>query len=258
MLVLAAAAGQLGGGPGGSSWWSWTGGLVGAAYVLTSAVLVARAGATVTAGLLIAGQVLGAVALDTAGGLGVAREELTAGRVLGAALALGGGALLLRAARDEPHGRAGPALAAWGVAVGAALPAQVAANADLRAALDAPFTAIVVNNVLSVSVLVLAATLVGAWRAAPAAGAAAPPAALPWWGWAGGLCGSAFLVLSLLVLAELGAAVQVVLTVLGQQLVALVADRLGLLRLPRRRPAPARLAAVALIAAGAALVQLGC
>nr|MBA2637963.1 DMT family transporter [Solirubrobacterales bacterium] len=65
-----------------------------------------------------------------------------------------------------------------------------------------------------------------------------------------------YVVGTLLLLPELGAAVTVTLTIAGQQLVALLIDRRGLLGLPRRELHRSRVAGVVLLAVGAAVVQL--
>ena len=59
-----------------------------------------------------------------------------------------------------------------------------------------------------------------------------------------------------LLLPEIGAAATIGLTVAGQQLASLLVDQYGLLRLPRRPLTRTRLAGVALLLTGVALVQL--
>jgi transporter family-2 protein len=59
-----------------------------------------------------------------------------------------------------------------------------------------------------------------------------------------------------LLLPEIGAAATIGLTVAGQQLASLLVDQLGLLRRPRRPLTVARLAGVALLLAGVALIKL--
>ena len=84
----------------------------------------------------------------------------------------------------------------------------------------------------------------------------APLRGLPWWGWLGGFVGVTYVVAVFLPIPEIGTAATVGLTVAGQQLASLMVDQLGLLRLPRRPLTRTRLAGVALLLAGVALVQL--
>ena len=60
-----------------------------------------------------------------------------------------------------------------------------------------------------------------------------------------------------LLIPEIGAAPTVALTVAGQQLASVLVDRHGLLRLPRRPISARRLAGVATLLGGVALVTAG-
>jgi transporter family-2 protein len=79
---------------------------------------------------------------------------------------------------------------------------------------------------------------------------------MPWWGWAGGLVGAAYVTTIPLLIPEIGAATTIGLTVAGQQLASLAVDRWGLLRLARRPLTRVRLAGVAALLVGVALLQL--
>ena len=68
--------------------------------------------------------------------------------------------------------------------------------------------------------------------------------------------GATYVTAVFLLLPEIGAAATIGLTVAGQQLASLLADQFGLLRLPRRSLTRPRLAGVALLLAGVALIQL--
>ena len=71
-------------------WWAWTGGLIGAAYVLSTILLAPRLGATVFFGIVIAGQILMAIILDHYGLIGFQRHPVNAMRIAGAALIIAG------------------------------------------------------------------------------------------------------------------------------------------------------------------------
>jgi bacterial/archaeal transporter family-2 protein len=81
-------------------------------------------------------------------------------------------------------------------------------------------------------------------------------AALPWWGWLGGLCGATYVVSVFAFIPEIGVAPTVALTVAGQQMASLLVDRYGLLRLPRRPITGPRMLGVALLLGGVVLIQL--
>jgi len=84
------------GGIAGAPWWAWTGGVVGASYVLGSTLLGPRLGAVTFFAVLLAGQTVASLIVDHYGWLGFAEREITAGRLAGVAL-LAAGVVLVRA-----------------------------------------------------------------------------------------------------------------------------------------------------------------
>jgi len=77
-------------------WWSWSGGLLGAFYVVAVAHLAPRLGVATTLSMAVAGQTLAGLAVDRLGLLGGAARPLTAGRLLGGALLVAGVVLVRR------------------------------------------------------------------------------------------------------------------------------------------------------------------
>jgi transporter family-2 protein len=80
----------------GAPWWVWTGGLLGAFYVLCSILLTPVLGAAATVGFFLAGQLAASVAIDHFGLLGVSASEVTPPRILGLLLVLCGALLIQR------------------------------------------------------------------------------------------------------------------------------------------------------------------
>jgi transporter family-2 protein len=77
---------------------AWTfaaGGVLGAAYVTISTLLIPRIGAAALMAFLVAGQLIAGMLLDRIGFLGMAVREISIGRIAGAMLLLAG-ALLVR------------------------------------------------------------------------------------------------------------------------------------------------------------------
>jgi bacterial/archaeal transporter family-2 protein len=261
LLAAAAAAGTLGAFQlvADVEAWQLVGGLGSAVYITAGILLFPRLGAVVSVGLFIAGQMLGSLALDGFGWLGVSGEPLTAAALVGAAAVGVGAALIVRAqAGARAIEGAVRERAAWlGLALlaGAALPVQGAVNAQLRAELDAPATVGAVSFLVATvaMVLVLAGSMTLAGASSPRA---APLRRVPWWGWLGGLSGASYVTAVFLLIPEIGTAPTIALTVAGQQVASLLVDRYGLFRLPRRRLPAVRLAGVATLLAGVALIQL--
>jgi len=77
-------------------WWVWTGGLLGAVFVVTTAALAPTLGAATLLSVAVAGQMTFALFLDHYGLVGFALRPLSVWRVLGAALVVSGVVLIRR------------------------------------------------------------------------------------------------------------------------------------------------------------------
>lgn len=78
------------------SWWKWTGGIIGAAYVTTVIVSVPKIGTANLVSLSVAGQLLAAVVLDHYGLLGFALHPANGWRILGMVVIVAGVLLVVR------------------------------------------------------------------------------------------------------------------------------------------------------------------
>jgi transporter family-2 protein len=245
--------------------WHLLGGLGSALFITAGILLFPGLGAVVSVGLFVTGQMLASLALDALGLLGVARDPLGPVAAAGALGVIAGMGLIVRA--QAPAGPGGPGRhgqAGWagrggwvllGLLAGAALPVQGAVNAQLRADVGAPATVGAFSFVVATATMavVLLAFLALRRTARPRL---APLRRLPWWGWLGGFAGATYVTSVFLLIPRIGAAATIGLTVAGQQLASLLVDHRGWLRLPRRPATRRRLAGVALLLAGVALIQL--
>jgi transporter family-2 protein len=80
---------------GDAPWWVWTGGLLGAFYVLGSIVTAPKLGAATLVALILAGQAIASVLVDHFGWVGFDEQPITLLRVVGILL-LAGGVVLVR------------------------------------------------------------------------------------------------------------------------------------------------------------------
>jgi bacterial/archaeal transporter family-2 protein len=71
-------------------WWVWTGGLLGAFYVLGSVVTAPKLGAATLVALILAGQAAASLTVDHFGLVGFEENPVTPGRLLGIALVAAG------------------------------------------------------------------------------------------------------------------------------------------------------------------------
>jgi bacterial/archaeal transporter family-2 protein len=77
-------------------WWVWTGGLLGAVFVVTTAALAPTLGAATLLSIAVAGQMTFALLLDHYGLVGFAVRPLSVWRVVGAAFVVTGVVLIRR------------------------------------------------------------------------------------------------------------------------------------------------------------------
>ncbi len=76
--------------------WQWSGGLIGAVYVLAAIVLAPRLGAATLIAAVVAGQMITSLVLDQYGLVGFPVHSLTPVRLLGAVLVIAGVILIQR------------------------------------------------------------------------------------------------------------------------------------------------------------------
>ena len=74
----------------GAPWWAWTGGFLGAFYVLGSVVTAPKLGAATLVALILAGQAAASLTVDHFGLVGFTENPVTPGRLLGIALVAAG------------------------------------------------------------------------------------------------------------------------------------------------------------------------
>ncbi|HET6831616.1 MAG TPA: DMT family transporter [Solirubrobacterales bacterium] len=255
-LVALGLAVLLSGGAGGfadiddASAWQFTGGLIGAAFVLTALVAVPIVGAGGVAAATITGQMVGSIALDAAGALGLDPEPVTVARVVGPVLLLAGTLLILH--RGDRRAEAGASTrrrlaAAFIVVAGLALATQAPINAGLGDSIGG-LEAALVNFVVGSLVLALAALAVGGMPAVPVA------LEVPRRYLLGGVIGAIYVAASVLLVREIGAGGIAATTVTGQLACSVALDRVGALGLERRPLTAVRIAAVGLLIGGTCLI----
>lgn len=79
----------------------------------------------------------------------------------------------------------------------------------------------------------------------------------PWWAWAGGFYGAAFVAALAFVTPRLGLAVTLTAAIASQLVTAMLIDRFGLLGLPQQPITPTRAIGVALVIIGVVVVRRG-
>jgi transporter family-2 protein len=133
---------------------------------------------------------------------------------------------------------------------GAGIAAQFVINSRLRVLLGGPVWAAVVQFVVGL-LLLLAAALVTRQPAPLTAGLTRAP----WWVWTGGVVGATFIFMSIVLTPLLGTTLTLATLIVGQLTAALVIDHYGLFGGTVIRMSPFRVAGVALLLLGVALIR---
>src|SRR5215470_12235639 len=127
---------------------------------------------------------------------------------------------------------------------------QQVLNANLRSELNSAVWSGFMSYVLGLLCMVLLAIVMR--EPIPAAGVVAR---IPVWAWSGGLFGAIFIVLSILVAKQLGAATLIALLVTGQMIASIIIDHFGWLGLTQRPIDLPRLIGSILLIGGVVLIR---
>ena len=114
--------------------------------------------------------------------------------------------------------------------------AQAAVNASLRESLSSPSAAAFVSYLGGTIVMGLGLALGRRVGLPPGQLTEAVVRGVPWWAWSGGLLGSIYVVISVLLVPRLGTATVLSLFVLGQMVASVAFDHFGLFGLAQRSP----------------------
>ena len=138
--------------------------------------------------------------------------------------------------------------------VGAIVPVQTAVNTRLRVSVGSPIAA----TFLSFAIAVAVATAISGLATAAVIPELSLPAAEPWWIWLGGFMGVMFIAGNIVLFPQLGPVQTVILPILGQVIMGLLVDALGLFESPRVSVGALRLLGAVVVVAGIAMVlELG-
>ena len=122
-------------------------------------------------------------------------------------------------------------------------------NAALGRAVGSPVNAALLSFLIGSCALALVAV---SQRVSPDSAAVR---ALPWWAWAGGLCGAMFVSAAAYAAPRIGVATMLTLAVASQLVTAVVLDHVGAFGAPKHPASVGRLAGLVLVFWGALLVR---
>lgn len=237
-------------------WWHAIGGTASAFYVVSTILLFPRLGAVVSVSLFIAGQMLASLGLDAFGLLGVPAKGLDMPVLLGTLVVLAGAGTIVIGQKGGGTDLSSADLG-WivlALLAGAVLPVQGAINGLLRQDLGAPSAVGAVSFFVATLAMAIALMTAMAFTDQPKPKLAGVRR-MPWWAWLGGFAGATYVTTVFTPIPVIGTAAAIGLTVAGQQVASVFVDRYGWFRLPRRPVSGLRLAGLALLLVGVALIK---
>jgi len=136
------------------------------------------------------------------------------------------------------------------VAAGAMLPVQAGVNAQLARFVGGPVRASFVSFLVgTIALLALSIAIAKPLPSGSKLGA-------PWWVWVGGLLGAFYVVGVIASAPRLGAVTLIAAVIAGQTVCSVLADQFGWVGFREHAATPGRLAGLALVFAGVALVRI--
>lgn len=239
-------------------WWIWLGGFMGVLFIAGNIVLFPKLGAVQTVILPILGQAIMGLVIDRFGLFQSPRVPVGALRLTGAAIVVLGIAMVLEIPRRQAATGSATGPGVWllrgaGVLMGMGSAVQTAVNGRLGSALGSPVQASQISLAVGVLVLLTLALSLPGPRRALASGIAPGP----WWMWLGGVLGAFFVFGGAALAPILGTGTTVIAALVGNIICGQVLESLGIGTGGRRTlPTPYRLAGLATVLIGVAMVRL--
>ena len=243
---------------GSAPWWSYTGGICGAAIVFSFIILYGKMGAVRSVVLPLTGMLVAGTAIDHFGLLGAEVRPLTGIGALGLLMVAAGMAAVVTL-RHRNGGKTGKRFSAgdvlwcvFGTSVGAVMAVQAAINGHLGMCLGSALQSSFVSFAVGTCIL-SAAYAVGrlSGNIRPVRKGRIPP-----WMLTGGILGSAYVFMNCFLVPEIGTGTTVALTITGQMIGSVIIDNLGLLNTEKKHTGPAQIASLALVLAGSILAKM--
>lgn len=238
-------------------WWVWLGGFMGVMFIAGNIVLFPELGAVQTTILPILGQVIMGLLIDATGLFRYPQTPVGPLRLLGALLVLIGIAMVLEIGRGVPLRGTARGLRAWllrgfGVLMGMGSATQTAVNGYLGKVLHSSIQAGQISLAVGLILLFAMVLLIPAPRRAVASGVAPGP----WWMWLGGVLGALFVFGGASLSPILGAGTTVIGSLVGMIICGQVLESLGIGGGSKGMPSSYRLAGLAIVLVGVAMVRL--
>jgi transporter family-2 protein len=243
--------------------WIYCSGAMGVIFLTGNILLFAGLGGVQTVVLTVFGQIMTGLLIDTFGLYRSAQLPLTVWRVAGAVIVFAGVVAVSLAKGGDKGGPYGKTPGIWplrclGVFAGFLSASQAAINGRmgqvLGSSLKATFFSFIVGAVLLL-VISCAVFLLGRGKSESSA-TIGERLKGPWWMWLGGFLGVIYVFSSAFITPILGAGMAMILVLTGSTSSGLIIDHFGLFDAPVKKINIKKIAGVAMIIAGAAMIRL--
>ncbi|MFD2831522.1 DMT family transporter [Corticicoccus populi] len=228
------------------------GGIFGVIFLTGNIILLPKIGASLTVIMTVSGQMISSFLIDTFGWFNASPKDVHLMHIVGILLLIFG-VIFMNARRTVAVPGANSRIwILFGLFTGTLVPMQTAVNGALNEETGSFVFATLISFTVGTTILLILSLLI---EKRISLKFQAGTEKLKLWHFLGGLLGASTLAFNALLMPELGATLTMMAVIVGQILMGLLIDQLGLFGLPKQRIDARRLAAVAMIVTGILLLQ---
>jgi len=235
----------------------FVGGILGVIFLTGNLLLLPRLGASLTVVSTVAGQIIMGVAIDTFGWFGADKEPFTVLKIVGIVFLIFGIILMNYVRSTLRNKNSNQSLYIWlviGFMFGFCPPIQTAINSALGQQLQSPVTSALISFIVGTIVLLILTLFFN--RSLKLATFTPNQGPLKPVYFIGGILGVIFVTTNIILMPYLGAALTIIVVMLGQMLMGIVIDHFGLLGTYVSKITPRKVFGILSITIGIILLRL--
>lgn len=240
-------------------WWIWTGGICGDIIVLFSILCLPKLGSVETVVFLVLGQIISGLVIDHFGMFGQAVIPMTMLRSVGAVLVFAGVLAVSAGQKEEVssgdgHGRNFYRL--LDLIAGIACSVQIGVNGRLGEVAGFSFRATMISMLVALAgaLLVIGIILIVKGKGG-VIDCSMPRIEGRWWMWTGGICSLTIVGGNVILQLLMGTGLAAILNILGQTVAGVLIDATGFLGIEVKPVTLRKLAGLAVMVTGTALIS---
>lgn len=234
----------------------FTGGMIGVVFLTGNLLLLPRLGASLTVVVSLTGQIIMGVIIDLFGWFDASVQALSVFNIFGVVLLIFG-IFLMNEVKRNPNDKVNISFYLWmitGLIIGFGPPIQTAINSKLSQQIDSTLMAALVSFTVGFVLLLLMKTITN--RSFKLEVNHRMQGGLKAIYFVGGVLGLVYITVNIFLMPYLGAALTTVSGMLGQMMIAVIIDHLGLLGIYERKVTARKLVGIATIIIGILFLRL--